>query len=114
MLDTPDKSSPIASVWSALLGAVVLGLLNTLGDFIWATFVQNHRMIFGLLHGMGFAETPRHVVIHKTIDRDIHLDEGYTNPVGGPRQSTPSAHAANSSNSTSSRCASSSVVLRAP
>ena len=31
-----------------------------------------------------------------------------------PRQSTPSAHTANPSNSTSSRCASSSGVLRAP
>jgi hypothetical protein len=36
---------------AALLGAVVLAALNTLGDFIWAHYIPRHRAVFGLLHG---------------------------------------------------------------
>ena len=35
----------------ALAGAVVLGALNTFGDFLWARFVTAHRMVFGIVHG---------------------------------------------------------------
>jgi hypothetical protein len=35
----------------ALLGAVLLGALNTLGDFVWAGYVDAHRAVLGLLHG---------------------------------------------------------------
>jgi hypothetical protein len=35
----------------ALLGAALLGGLNTLGDFLWARFVRSHRMLFGIAHG---------------------------------------------------------------
>jgi len=36
---------------AALLGAVLLGALNTLGDFVWARFGLEHRAVFGLVHG---------------------------------------------------------------
>ena len=35
----------------AILGAVVIGAVSTLGDFIWATWIPEHRPIFGLSHG---------------------------------------------------------------
>lgn len=35
----------------AVAGAVVLGALNTFGDFLWARFVSGHRMVFGIVHG---------------------------------------------------------------
>ncbi|HUG52564.1 MAG TPA: hypothetical protein VMR21_03150, partial [Vicinamibacteria bacterium] len=37
---------------AALGGAVLLGALNTAGDWIWAEYVPEHRAVFGLLHGM--------------------------------------------------------------
>ena len=36
---------------AALLGALTLGALNTLGDFVWARFVTVHRTVYGLAHG---------------------------------------------------------------
>lgn len=36
---------------AALAGALVLGALNTAGDFVWARFVSRHRAILGLVHG---------------------------------------------------------------
>jgi len=36
---------------AALLGAFLLGLLSTLGDFVWARFVSTHRTGYGLVHG---------------------------------------------------------------
>jgi hypothetical protein len=36
---------------AALLGALLLGALNTLGDFLWAQYVSRHRAVLGLLHG---------------------------------------------------------------
>ena len=36
---------------AALAGALLLGALNTLGDFLWARFVSSHRAVLGLLHG---------------------------------------------------------------
>lgn len=36
---------------AALLGALVLAALNTLGDFVWARYVPDHRAVFGLAHG---------------------------------------------------------------
>jgi len=36
---------------AALLGALLLGALNTLGDFLWAHYVARHRAPLGLLHG---------------------------------------------------------------
>jgi hypothetical protein len=37
---------------TALIGAVVLGALSTLYDFIWAHFEVRHRAVYGLVHGM--------------------------------------------------------------
>jgi hypothetical protein len=34
-----------------LLGALALAALNTLGDFVWARFVDRHRTVYGLVHG---------------------------------------------------------------
>ena len=36
---------------AALVGALALAALNTFGDFLWARFVTNHRMLLGLIHG---------------------------------------------------------------
>jgi hypothetical protein len=36
----------------ALIGAIVLGALSTLYDFIWAHFEVRHRAVYGLVHGM--------------------------------------------------------------
>jgi hypothetical protein len=35
----------------ALLGALLLAAVNTLGDFVWARYVTRHRMAYGLVHG---------------------------------------------------------------
>lgn len=40
------------SVMSALAGAIQLGALSTLGDFIWANWHVRHLMVYGVLHGM--------------------------------------------------------------
>jgi len=36
---------------SAVAGALLLGALNTFGDFVWARFISSHRAVFGLVHG---------------------------------------------------------------
>ena len=36
---------------ATLVGALLLGALNTFGDFVWARFVPAHRAAFGLAHG---------------------------------------------------------------
>lgn len=36
---------------AAMGGAVLLGLLSTVYDAIWAAWVPRHRMIYGLVHG---------------------------------------------------------------
>jgi putative intracellular protease/amidase len=36
---------------AALAGALLLGGLNTFGDFVWARYVASHRTVFGLAHG---------------------------------------------------------------
>ena len=36
---------------AALVGALLLGALNTFGDFLWARFVSSHRAPLGLAHG---------------------------------------------------------------
>ena len=41
----------MAGLAAALLGAFLLGLLSTLGDFVWARFVPAHRAVYGLAHG---------------------------------------------------------------
>jgi hypothetical protein len=35
----------------AVVGALLLGALNTFGDFVWARFISSHRAVFGLAHG---------------------------------------------------------------
>jgi hypothetical protein len=35
----------------AIVGAMFLGAVSTLGDFIWAAFQVRHRTAYGLLHG---------------------------------------------------------------
>jgi hypothetical protein len=36
----------------AVAGALLIGTLNTLGDFVWARFIPSHRIAFGLVHGL--------------------------------------------------------------
>ncbi len=38
---------PVASI----VGALLLAALSTVGDFVWARFVSEHRAVFGLVHG---------------------------------------------------------------
>jgi hypothetical protein len=37
---------------TAVVGAIVLGALSTVYDFIWAHFEVRHRAVYGLVHGM--------------------------------------------------------------
>ena len=32
-------------------GALAMAGVSTLGDFVWATWIPQHRVIFGLTHG---------------------------------------------------------------
>ena len=34
-----------------LLGSVAIAAVSTLGDFIWATWLPQHRTVYGLIHG---------------------------------------------------------------
>jgi len=42
----------MSGIRQAIVGALLIGALNTLGDFIWARFITAHRPLFGMLHGM--------------------------------------------------------------
>jgi hypothetical protein len=35
----------------AIGGAIVMALVSTIGDFVWATWIPRHRPIYGLTHG---------------------------------------------------------------
>jgi hypothetical protein len=37
---------------TAVAGAIVLGVLSTLYDFVWAYFEVRHRAVYGIVHGM--------------------------------------------------------------
>ena len=37
---------------TALIGAIVLGVLSTFYDFLWAHFEVRHKAVNGLVHGM--------------------------------------------------------------
>lgn len=37
---------------AAVAGGLLLGVLSTAYDFIWATWITQHRAIYGLVHGM--------------------------------------------------------------
>jgi hypothetical protein len=41
----------MAGIRQAIVGALLIAALNTLGDFVWARFIPAHRPVFGLLHG---------------------------------------------------------------
>jgi hypothetical protein len=34
-----------------LLGSAAMAAISTLGDFIWATWLPEHRVVYGLIHG---------------------------------------------------------------
>jgi hypothetical protein len=40
------------SLWLALGGALLLGLLSTAGDFVWANWRVRHLAFYGVLHGV--------------------------------------------------------------
>jgi len=42
----------VTGLASALKGALLLGALMTIGDFIWANWRVRHMMLYGILHGM--------------------------------------------------------------
>ena len=37
---------------TALIGSLVMATTSTLGDFIWATWITEHRGIYGITHGI--------------------------------------------------------------
>lgn len=41
----------MSGVFNAILGALLLAGVSTLGDFIWAHFSLEHRPSYGLIHG---------------------------------------------------------------
>jgi len=42
---------PARGAGAAVVGALVLAALSTLGDFVWARFGLRHRAVLGLAHG---------------------------------------------------------------
>jgi hypothetical protein len=36
---------------NAIVGAILIALASTLGDFVWAGLDLRHRAVFGLSHG---------------------------------------------------------------
>jgi hypothetical protein len=42
----------LGSVRRALVSAFVIASLSTLGDFVWASWIPEHRPLFGLAHGL--------------------------------------------------------------
>jgi hypothetical protein len=40
-----------AALLHALAAAALLGIVSTLGDFVWANWQLRHRMVYGLIHG---------------------------------------------------------------
>ena len=42
----------MTAVGPAILGALLIGALNTLGDLTWAGLAISHHPVFGLLHGL--------------------------------------------------------------
>lgn len=41
----------IPGLAGAVGGALVIALVSTIGDFIWATWIPRHRPVYGLTHG---------------------------------------------------------------
>ena len=38
-------------ITTALVASVSLAAVSTLGDFVWATWLPQHRVVYGLIHG---------------------------------------------------------------
>jgi len=41
----------LSGIRAALVGSIVMAAVSTGGDFIWATWITQHRAIYGLTHG---------------------------------------------------------------
>lgn len=41
----------MAGVTAALSASLALAAVSTVGDFIWATWIPEHRVVYGLMHG---------------------------------------------------------------
>ncbi|HYN63226.1 MAG TPA: hypothetical protein VES36_01370, partial [Candidatus Limnocylindrales bacterium] len=39
------------SLTTTLVGSVVIAAVSTLGDFVWATWIPDHRAVYGVIHG---------------------------------------------------------------
>lgn len=42
----------MGGIGTAIAGAVLLGVLSTAYDFVWAMWIPQHRAVYGLIHGM--------------------------------------------------------------
>lgn len=40
-----------SGIVAAIAGALAIGAVSTFGDFIWATWIPQHRPVYGLTHG---------------------------------------------------------------
>src|SRR5215210_2463840 len=49
-----DDALLMAGAARALGGALLLAAVMTLGDFVWARWITQHRAIYGLIHGSAF------------------------------------------------------------
>ncbi len=53
--DAPESGQlgggPLRGILTSLVGALAIATVSTLGDFIWATWIPRHRMVYGLTHG---------------------------------------------------------------
>jgi hypothetical protein len=36
---------------AAAVGAVLMAVVSTVGDFVWATWIPSHEVVYGLIHG---------------------------------------------------------------
>ena len=41
----------VSGIRNAVGGALVMAVVSTLGDFLWANWLPHHRPIYGLIHG---------------------------------------------------------------
>ena len=39
------------SLIATIVGSVVIAAASTLGDFVWATWIPQHRAVYGMIHG---------------------------------------------------------------
>lgn len=39
------------SLTAVIVGSIVIAAVSTVGDFVWATWIPQHRAVYGMIHG---------------------------------------------------------------